>query len=347
MADLWIRVGSDDRKKPVWAVVPFRMFRKPPEDAVIKWVRVHRFTVGSQDCWEVQFVVTRKDWVKPDNADGGIAGIDLNWRVTPDGIRVATLVGDDGRERTLTLPWDLISGWEKAESLQSIRDQNFDEARERLADWLQDREGLPGWVEERMSTLRTWKSCARLATQVRWWASNRFDGDEEMFAAMWAWRKQENHLHDWQDNQLNKSIRRRNETYRRFAAIVRREYQTVRVEDMNLHKMARRPGPDEKSDAAAKAYARVASVGTLRQYLREAVTAIELVPAALTTLTCFSCGTVNQFDAAQELIHTCSGCGEMWDQDRCAAINLLRQMNEFGPFEVREPDLVGGPRAAG
>ncbi len=50
---------------------------------------------------------------------------------------------------------------------------------------------------------------------------------------------------------------------------------------------------------------------------------VERVPAQHTTTTCHACGTVNEFNAAQNLEHTCSSCGTLWDQDGNAADNIL------------------------
>ena len=67
-----------------------------------------------------------------------------------------------------------------------------------------------------------------------------------------------------------------------------------------------------------------------------------LVPAANTTRDCSVCGHRETWDQATEVVHTCSACGETWDQDASAAVNLLAQWRE------RCGDLVeaGGARGA-
>ena len=37
------------------------------------------------------------------------------------------------------------------------------------------------------------------------------------------------------------------------------------------------------------------------------------------------CGHVDRFDAASMVLHRCRRCGTLWDQDRNAAIVLLRR----------------------
>lgn len=63
------------------------------------------------------------------------------------------------------------------------------------------------------------------------------------------------------------------------------------------------------------------------------------VPAQYTTLTCGHCGSVESFDAAAKVDHTCSKCRQNWDQDDNAAENMLIA---FGVLSTL-PDKAGGP----
>lgn len=330
MADAWIRIGSDDHKKPIWAIVPFRLHRRPPEGTRIKWVVLMRKIIGCQESWELQLTLEREEWEKPDNAAHGVAGLDVNWRLTPDGLRVAYLVGDDGSVKTLHVPMEIVEEIRKAESLQSIRDRNFDEHREKMAVWMDSRKTLPEWVTERFARLRAWKSCERLCSAIWHWKDRHFEGDEEIFLIMEAWRKQDRHLHDWQDHQRTKTIRKRDEIYRRFAAILRRHYHTIAIEDTNWSDLAKLPGPDEPSQAGMREYARIAAVGRLLQIVKEAVAEVVKIVAKNTTRECHGCGFVNTFDAAN-LFHACTGCGLLWDQDDNAARMLLKRAIEGRP----------------
>lgn len=54
-------------------------------------------------------------------------------------------------------------------------------------------------------------------------------------------------------------------------------------------------------------------------------TGVQKTPAAWTTQFCNVCHQLEKFDAAAELVHTCSHCNHTWDQDENAAINILQR----------------------
>jgi predicted RNA-binding Zn-ribbon protein involved in translation (DUF1610 family) len=340
-AVIWFRVKTDeDGRSPIWVKALFHLHRQPPPESRIKWAYLRRTLIGRRVVWEVQFVLQRDSWDRDDVAENGITGLDVGWRLVKDGLRVAYLMGGDGREESLILPSSWLDSWSKVESLQSIRDRHFDAIRDHLAAWLGERDGnLPEWVAERTAHLRQWRSTGRLAAVVWFWRENRFDGDDEIYASLEAWRKQERHLHDWQEGQRVKAIRRRDDLYRKFAAELRRSYRTIRIEDTDWKRIEARPGPEESDDArAARVNKRIAAPGRLLQIVKEAVAEVQEVSASFTTFKCHNCGKIDRFDSAANLFHTCSECGGLWDQDRNAAINLLRweaEAVEVEPVEVQ------------
>lgn len=319
------------------------LYRQPPLDTRIKYLYLHRHLVGRRHTWEVQFVLGRDSWPRDDQAAEGACGVDLGWRVVPDGLRVAYAVGDDGAEHVLTLPHDLLSAWAKVEDLQSIRDLNFDAVRERLVGWIAShRRLLPRWHLEELgyarkrdnrsrTQLSTWKSPEALSWVVRHWRDHRFEGDEAIFETLEAWRKQNRHLYDWQTGQRRQVNRRRDDLYRKFARRLARSYQLARLRAVNYRELKGRPEPDESdSKRQARLHAQHAAPGRLAQFIREAMTAHARIPADHPLGTCHACEHRDDFDAAAERVHTCSACGATWDQDQNAALNLL------GWSEVRE-----------
>jgi hypothetical protein len=324
-AILSFRIGSEGPagRVPRWVEVPFWLDRMPPRGSRIKWVYLRRSLVGRRVTWEVQFVLERDSWDRDVTPEGGSVGIDVNWRLMPAGLRVAYAVGEDGAEDVLFLPRSWLSCWEKAASLQAIRDRNFDEIRPRIADWLADHD-VPDWLSEMTERLRSWRSSDRLGAVAWLWKDRRFPGDEAIFPDVAAWRRQDKHLHDWQDGQLRKVVRRRDDLYRKWAKKICGRYRTVRIEDIDWSEIKALPEPGEPDPASfARVYNRIASPGRLSQILREFAVEVVRVPAADTTRRCHSCGNVDEFDAARELSHTCSACGVTWDQDRNAGLNLL------------------------
>ncbi|MCH8073200.1 MAG: transposase [Proteobacteria bacterium] len=90
----------------------------------------------------------------------------------------------------------------------------------------------------------------------------------------------------------------------------------------------RRPAVEEDGENQKARYQRQqAAVSVLRLAIRNAcgtrgVEYLE-VDAANTTRVCHACGSVEQWNQAAELSHTCGSCGVLWDQDFNGADNIL------------------------
>jgi transposase len=341
---LAMRVDSDGRD-PVWARWPMKMHRPLPDDAVIKWAHVHRRRRGPHDEWSVTLTIETSA-ARP-AAPTGAVGIDLGWRsLDTDGIRVAAWHGSDGRSGTLVLSeWDL-SRLEKANDLRSIRDKKFDAARAALSTWLENA-CVPAWFHEATAHLVQWKSIERLMGLVRRWKGSRFGGDDAAYEALEAWRYNDHHLWAWEAHQRVRALRNRREIYRVFAARMAREYHTVVLEDWNISKIAKRPAVDEETVADGNKNSRTArqsvAVSELRLALTHAFGArVEKVPCAFTTRDCHACGSVESWDQAAELVHTCSSCGVVWDQDANAAQNLLARFAARGGGDLDNAGTARG-----
>jgi hypothetical protein len=342
---LWLRIGSEGRA-PLWAKVPIILHRDLPADARIKWARLLRRHCGTHWRWQVQFVLERDEW-PADAASGGACGIDLGWRLVSKGLRVAFWAGDDGRSGELVIPHADLARWRKADDLTSIRDRNFNAARDALAAWVRGGVALADWLRVELTHLHQWRSPARLAALLwRWngaryergrevpWQPppgfegvpgfGRFPGDGEIFARLWAWRKQDRHLYDWLANNREKAVRWRDDLYRRFARELTGRYYTVVFERTDWREMVALPAADAEGVELRTSNHRIAAVGRLRQFVREKAGEYQEVDPKHTTKRCHACGSLEDFDAARELEHPCSACGEVWDQDHNAAKNLLQ-----------------------
>lgn len=334
-ATLQIRVGSDGRN-PVFAALRFRMHRPLPEGSTVKWVYVTRRMISTHAEWRVQFVVSRAGgFERPDACNAGSVGIDVGWRLVPEGLRVAYWVGDDGREGQLVIPRDSLDRWRKATDLRSIEDREFDAQRDRLADWIATHT-VPGWLTESTQAIRQWRSAQRLSRIIVVWREQRFDGDTEIFDQCEAWRKQHRHLYDWEGFQRIGANRWRDDLFRKFAAKMRREYRVACIEKINLSELRTTPEPEDDaiSDGLIK-YRNIASPGRLLALVAESMTEVVRRDPKNTTRSCNECGHTEPA-AIDSIVHTCGGCSATWDQDRNAAVNLLRGTPASGP--VMEKD---------
>ena len=320
---IWLRIGSIGRD-PLWTVVPFTMHRPLPPDCHIKWVYLQRRIVPAwREEWSVLFVVSAAGGFDPEDAaiDGAV-GIDVGWRLVAEGLRVAYWVGSDGAEGQLVLPMTDVTRWAKAESLQSIRDTNFDAMRVELGLWLDGHES-PDWLRERLASLSHWRSAARLVAVQETWQGQRFPEDGTILPTLDAWARQDRHLASWIASQRLKAVRWRDDQFRQFAAMLRRRYRRAFIEDTNWRKLQRRQAPEEETTSGAlREHARIAAVGRLLQYVRESISEVVAVNAAYTTQRCHVCHAIVAFDATN-LFVTCPSCGLLIDQDARASRNLL------------------------
>lgn len=127
---LWMRIGSDERKKPIWAKFPMIMHRPLPEGSVVKAATV---ISRPHDCrmmtWEVHILVdTPEDWRRRAVPESGMVAINLGFSRRPDGsLRAGYAVGDDGYQKEIVLPMaGVIDPIAKSESLQGFRDRDFE-----------------------------------------------------------------------------------------------------------------------------------------------------------------------------------------------------------------------------
>jgi len=325
---LWLRIGSDENHNPIWATIPFTYHREIPHNAKIKWVKVKAKRIACQIDWEVLFTLERSSgWKKPDLAQDGAVAIDIGWRNFDDRIRVAYWVGSDGFEGEIALPSNMVSkALEQVEHLRSLRDKNFNEIKQQLLDAIGALQ-IPEWLTEATKTLHQWRSQGRLASLTIRWRQQRFEGDNDIFNLLETWRVRDKHLYEWEAHLRMKAIRRRDDYFANVAADLSRRYKTAIVEDFDLRNVTQiDPTQTEQiGDGRQRYRARIAAAGNLRQMIKNRFAETQIVSAALTTQTCTECGEIMNFDAAESVFGKCPHCGHAFDQDRAAAINLMRR----------------------
>jgi transposase len=362
---LRLRMETGDKREPVWAAWPMIMHRSFPEGSIIKNAVVHLRMIGPREEWYVTFTVTFNGLIKrtPSTAHGVIA-IDVGWRVMGSELRVATWTNDAGEVGELRLDARLLSSLQKADSLRSTRDENFNVARTRLVRALESfnlaspqvtQVTIPEWLAHATQSLDQWRSQERLRKLALRWRTARFPGDEETYDALEAWRYHDHHLWEWETSQRTKSLRRRREFYRIFAAELARTYKTVVLEEFDLRKVAKRQdtlaqgqlstpegpstAPQVPENETARHSRQMASISELRLTLQNACQVVA-VSAVNTTRTCNGCGFTEKFDAASMVHHACGACGVIWDQDENAAKNLLDRYRKH----LEGNQTPGGPR---
>lgn len=310
------RLDSTDKGRPVFASFPVVLHRPLP-DGMIKAAKVKLYRVGPREVWELHVtidgVATRRAHC-PDFVPGSEVGIDIGWRTTEAGLKVAAWQGSDCRHGFLHLSSDMLGALSKADSLRSIRDRSFDESRAALQTFLRSAV-VPDWMTERTKTLGKWRAIAKLAALARFWAKSRFDGDETVFVAMEKWRYHDFHLWAWESSQRRKALLARREVYRIFAADLAQRYETVKLERFVLSK-----------NPVAASNRTVASHSEFRGVIKNAFLSrggnVDEVDATYTSQICNACGHQNDIDGATTT-HVCVACGVVFDRDANAAANIL------------------------
>lgn len=335
---VWIRVQSTATRAPVWAKVPAYLSRDQlPADAHITWATLIRRQEGYRRCsdpnvpegvwrpyylWSVQLTL-RTDTVKP-RATTGSCGVNPGWWTLPDGsLRAAYVVGSDGHEEQLLVTPSLRARWQKVCDLESIRKNNFNLALSALRQQLAVCEQLPAWLTAATATMADWESPRRLSGLLHHWLTQRFHGDGAMVTDLVAWRKQDGHLEQYSLALAAKARRARRHLYWTFVAKLRQRYRRIIVNGTDYARLLRRPAVDDNDpvNETARFNARVTVPGELRQLCVQGGGSVG--PSVNVTRTCHLCGSLEDWDHAVALSHTCSQCQATWDQDRNAAINLL------------------------
>lgn len=341
-AELRLRVGSDGRA-PVWATFRLHLHRPLPEGQV-KWVKVHRRKIANKYQWRCDIIVDSTTTMAAQERVTRRCAIDIGWRSTDSGLKVATLVDDQGHHEVLTLPSSIVRQRQKVNDLESIRQKSFNFAMNSLRMSLADFSGpLPEWLKEEKKYFHIWKSEIRLAKLCLKWRENRFRGDEEIYAQVEAWRKQDKHLWTWEYNLRQKFQLHRRELYRVWSKSLATCYDEIIIEDLDLRQFAEK-APAE-SDTGEDKYSRIyrtdAALSVLRECLNNAAarwgaTVVKRDPH-LTSVKCSSCGRIDAWDNPAKPEHTCSECLSTWNRDENACKNLL---SASGKVIKKSPDSL-------
>lgn len=327
-----MRIGSNGRS-PVWMEMRVILHRPLPAAAIIKEAEVVRERVGTH--YRHHLCLTVLEEAPQVSPSGKVAAIDLGWRMTGRGLRVAAILGTDGHRHEVLLESSVISDISKADELASLRADKYNAIRSRLGEWLLGhRDGIPDWLVDATKTIAHWggSSQARLASVVLRWRGSRFGGDETIYEELEAWRAHDKHLYEWQANLRDQAIARRKEQYRVLAARLADRYGMVVLEDMAITEMVAHQDPTEPRDGQAdnaRRKARIAAPGLLRQAISQAAhrrgVRVEAVDAARTTVVHATCGTdlSGKVDFASSVMAWCPTCEATFDQDFNACENLL------------------------
>lgn len=313
------------------------LHREIPPDAKISWIRVHQVRVGPRHRWSLQIVAEHADST-PVTRGQGVAGVDLGFRRVDTGYRVAYAVGDDGERHECVVPFevadraiDRLGGQtSKCTDLRQIRDQNYDALKKLLRD---HKPGAPTWYHTATLLIHTWRSPGRAVRLLGQWRTNRWSGDEAVFEALAAWRKQDDHLWAWEANNRAKMVRQIEGLYQRWSSDLAKRYAVIKIEDMSmasaredfrLKSRSVHEADGTKSTHTIADQRAMLALAKLQKALKERGASfgasVGEVDKAGTSQRCTTCSVTTKADAAQIL--TCPVCGATEDRDVRAAVNI-------------------------
>jgi hypothetical protein len=314
-----IRIASDDGRQ-VFADLPIVMHRELP-DGRVKWAFLQRRKRANKTRYSLRMSIEVGDGGSSEVLPGEVS-IHVGWRMLPDGLKVATWLGSDGKKGELVLPNKHLEDYARLDEIKSTRDREFNDEVDILRKWMAD-SVIPGWMEEATGHIHSWMSQKRLAALVIQWRDNRFDQDRKIFERLDRWRKKDKHA--WQNfARLSERISGRRKTiYQTFLCELSKQYGVAIIASIDAKELNENSDPEdlETDPTIHHRRSKWAAVSTLLQYVQEKWPdrCID-VEGKNMSRQCMHCGHVNE---PQGRRIECRECGEIWDIDSNAATVML------------------------
>jgi hypothetical protein len=321
-AHCYFRIGSDEKRKPIFARIEIVLHRPLPEGRV-KWVYLERRKLANRVRWSLRFTIECVQ-SPPREYSGNHVVVHTGWRSDPGGLRAATWRDARGNGGTLVLPHWHLDQYDELDQVKSQRDHDFNEAKERLRDWLATQSALSEWLAEAKAHLHAWRSPRRMVGLVHRWRSDRVLGDEEILPFLEEWRKQDKRLWQHERRLSVRIVRRRQNIYREFASGLSQEYDAVIVTPIDSARLCENTQPEEleRDESLVHRRGKWAAVSELTRFIREKfpLRCVELNPKNISR-ECSDCGHHNAIGRRRKV--QCGGCGLTYDVDENAVTNTL------------------------
>jgi Putative transposase DNA-binding domain len=321
-----IRVASTHEQLPVWFEIPVVIHRPMPPDGLIRRASLIRERLGLAWRYRLILTVARAQSPASVSRERPSIGIDIGWRLVPEGLRVAFWADTLNRQGSLSIPASDLEEFAKVRGLWSVLGKSFPEVRSAVLGWLKGK-SIPEALLPHFVNVTERQSAEDLLRLLEIWQKHRCEGDETVFDQLLAWKSRHVHLWTWAVNLRDQLTRKRLEIFRHFAAGLVKEYGAVFLEDFDLRWLSRIPPAEVDGIPIGAKYRVIAAPGILQQAIENACrrtgVLVTRTRARNTTKTCHVCGRIGEWNAAKKLVHAC-GCGAVWDQDYNAAVQILR-----------------------
>lgn len=328
-ATIFVRDGQ--RRTASW---PMLMHRPIPIDFIVKEVVITRRRVGLTWRWGANFVCVQALSIPFTSRSKGVAAVDLGWRRSSEGLRVATVMRSDSETaRYLFLDSTLLSKIEYSERLRAERDlMRFELVRAiSEARWEHAPAGLKCLIPASGLTGMTDISLHELAAR---WALHS-DWEKNYVPVVERWRVRNKRVYLEETNVREKLANRRKDLYRKFAKEIVDNSGLVLVNRLTLRG---RVGADRLKaiPEAVHRYRSLAAPGLFREWIqiqaRKQSVRVMIVDDPV-TWRCHVCGAMVQPAHPELQYQICHECNASWDQDVNACQNMLLRGNINGPHK--------------
>ena len=282
---------------PISITWPIKLHRPFPPDSVIKRVAVQRVRNGHRYRWQAIVTIAREA-IERDVDARGVVGVDIGWRMDPEGMRVATHSGEEG---VAALHTNTLSAFQYSDAVRGTRDEVFETSKA----YVKAAE-LPGAEHAHL-----WRDKERLRRLLA--------RTPNLGVAMW--NERDKHLEDIECRARSRAIGRRLDAYRTYADQLAKRYRVVALEDMSMSSWVGKGETHarERQRASAALYLLQSTIA-----LRFGPDRVDWVPAQATSLTCSSCEVARSEPLGAASHWTCASCGATHHQDENAALNIRR-----------------------
>jgi hypothetical protein len=182
-----IRVASTSEQRPVWFEIPVVIHRPLPADGTIRSAALIREHLGLN--WRYRLIVTVACPNPPSrvSAERPSVAVDLGWRLTPEGLRVAFWADTVRSHGELVIPLSDVSEFTKIGELWSVLDKHFAQIRGALLTW-RGANRVPEALLREFDRVAERQSREGVLRLLDAWQEHRIGGDSEIFEKLLWWR---------------------------------------------------------------------------------------------------------------------------------------------------------------
>lgn len=318
-------------KKRLTVSWPIVLHRELPTDGIIKYIEVVRKRVGNRFEWSCSITVGVPEGADEQRLTSSkmVCGIDLGFRQTDDGLRVATVADSFGSIKHYVINQQSM---DYVEEIQKKIAEKTKAAWQLLRPILVDMRPYPEELAERIVGML--KAGDKPPNRAMVSLLNKLRAEPELspkaLTILDNWstsiRMQSREMNDLRQ----KWLRRRKDRYRNIAAEIASRYSSVKIAALNLKDMAkshRSDGSVSKLYPTARKNRYRAALSELslciEQACKKSGSMFEKIDPTKISRTCSYCGYINEVDEG-DLVIICESCESKHDRDENAAKIYLK-----------------------